>query len=192
MAEESSKLSTLLNKVNLRDVIAQETQQRLEDAAEHLFEPIKNNDDFHEEEEIEEEEIEEIEEYDAEKNAKSLVYGLQTLDAIILNPIAMIKVRHRAGGGKVMKKMRAAYLKKMNGETLTENDTNLIQALDEYEKKMRLLSDDFLPSERETQEMIKMAIPYCEANQIEFGPGLAFWGMYASNTIGKITKILMT
>jgi hypothetical protein len=97
-----------------------------------------------------------------------------------------------AGGTKTIKKMKEAYQKKMNGGKLDETEENLITALDDYQQKMKLLSDDFLPSPAETQKLIEAAIPYCEETRLEVKSGLAFWGTYAGSLVAKVTKIAMS
>lgn len=130
--------------------------------------------------------------YDAEKNAQSLVYGMQAIEQIILNPIALGKQHMKIGGKKTKQKMKAAYIKKMNGETLNKTEENLVIALEDYERKMTLLSDSILPNPKKTEFLIRAAIPYCEESKMEVKAGLAFWGAYSGDLVEKITLILMT
>ncbi len=187
--ESNSRLDELFKSVNLREVISAETEKRVDNVIDVISPIVSNNQDFHEDET--EEEIEIVEPYDAEKNARSLVYGLQSIDTIILNPIGYVKTRHSAGGGKAIKKMRAAYQKQMNGDELTETDQRLLKAFETYKRDMELLSDDLIPHPKQTEELIKRAIPYCEETQMNFSAGMGFWAAYAGGLVEKISKILL-
>lgn len=129
--------------------------------------------------------------YDAKKHATALVNGLFVVESLALTPIATIKARNSVGGTKAIKAMRNAYQKQFKGEDLDEQEKRLIENLKEFEAKMKLLSDEILPTDREKQNLINAAIPYMEEVRWEIGPGLGFWGMYASSTISKIATIFM-
>lgn len=191
-----------MNSVDLGAVLAQPTMERPEfQAAKSIIEPVvQASGDFH---------IPEPSDvpaqaqptgppppaekpYDPVKNAKGLVYGIQAIEQIVLTPIAIANQRKRAGGKAVLDKMKAAYIKKMSGEKLTAEEENQVKALEDFERKMKLLSDDFLPSASETQKLIEAAVPYCEESKIEIKAGLAFWGAVIGSTSSKVLKIAMS
>lgn len=193
-----SRLNQLMNAVDLREVISTETEEKLA-AVKTIVQPIVSpSSDFdereieEEEEELEEEEeIEEEEPYDAEKNARSVVYGLQALDSLILVPLATLKVKNKAGGKKAIKAMQASYTKQMLGEELNEQDKRILEAFKTYKRDLEILQIDFIPNKQTTEEMIRLAMPWCEDNKIKFGSGMAFWMKYAANKVEQITKILL-
>lgn len=192
-----NRLDKLMSAVNLREVMATETEEKLA-AVQTIVEPIiSRSNDFHEREivkEIEEEQeegVEEEEPYDAEKNARSVVYGLQALDSLILVPIATYKVKKRAGGSKAIKAMQAAKVKQMQGEELTDTDKRILEASKVYMKELEMLQVDFIPNQHTTEELIRLAMPWCEDNKIKFGSGMAFWARYAGLKVEQITKILL-
>lgn len=199
---ENPRLSQLMNSVDLGEVLAKPTEERPEfQAAKSIIEPmVSAAGDFHivEEPVIQHGSVpaappQPIEPpYDPVRNAKGLVYGLQAIESIVLTPIAIVKTRKSAGGKEVLDKMKAAYIKKMSGKKLTEEEENQVKALEDFERKMKLLSDDFLPSPGETQKLIEAAIPYCEETKLEVKSGLAFWGAFAGSLVNKVTKIAMS
>lgn len=200
-----SRLDEILNAVDIRAELAEETQTRSESQGPSFAPIVQESGDFHETEEVKEpiqtptdpppapiEEAKPLEPYDALKNARSLVYGIQSIEGIVLTPIAVAKARKNMGGGTVIKSMRDAYQKKMRGEKLDETEQNLVAALADYERKMALLSDDILPTQEETNKLIQAAVPYCEETQMNIKAGLGFWGAYFGSMVGKIGKMLMS
>jgi hypothetical protein len=192
-----NRLNQLMNAVDLREVISTETEEKIA-AVKTIVQPIVSpSTDFdereieEEEEELEVEEIEEEEPYDAEKNARSVVYGLQALDSLILVPLATLKVKNKAGGKKAIKAMQASYTKQMLGEELNEQDKRILEAFKTYKSDLEILQIDFIPNKQTTEEMIRLAMPWCEDNKIKFGSGMAFWMKYAANKVEQITKILL-
>lgn len=194
-----SRLDQLMNVVDITQVMSQETEERrekthFEDDFEERNLESEESEDFDQQpptkiippETIEEEEI-----YDAEKNARAVVYGLQALDSMILVPIATVKTKKRAGGSKVIAAMRKAYEKQMSGEELNDNDKRLLTAFDKYKKDLEVLSMEYIPNKQTTDELIRLAIPWCEDSRIKFGSGTAFWLTYAGIKAEQITKLLM-
>ncbi len=196
--QENPRLEKLFEAVDLTKIIAEPTENK--GSASDFFKPIlqENNsfheaedEDFDEVEELEDEELEEIEEYDAERNARSLVYGMQAIETIVLLPIATYKTKKRVGGKSVIEKMRKAYTKKMNGQKLNEREELLVKSLEDYERKMMLLSDDFISTPSQTEKLIQAAIPWCQESKMKIGPGVGFWAEYAGQLIGKAAKIML-
>lgn len=130
--------------------------------------------------------------YDAERNARSLVYGLQAIDTPILTTIGVFKLRKSVGGKKVIDQMREAIVKEMEGEELTEKDQRLLKSFAVYEKKMQALQTTLLPDEAATNHLITMATDYCEESRINVSPALGFYSNYAGALVSKITTVLLT
>lgn len=197
----SSRLDQLMNVVDITQVMSQETEVRREKAnieddfeQQNDFEGSEESEDFAQQPQnkiIPSEPIEEEEPYDAEKNARAVVYGLQALDSMILVPIATIKTKKRAGGSKVIAAMRKAYEKQMSGEELNDNDKRLLAAFDKYKKDLEVLSMEYIPNKQTTDELIRLATPWCEDQKIKFSSGTAFWLTYAGIKAEQITKLLM-
>ena len=127
--------------------------------------------------------------YNAAANAASLVYGLQAIEQILLNPVAIVKVRKDVGGKEVLDKMRAAVTKEYSGLTLDDNDLRLLKGFAAYKKNMDILSGSLITSKKETDKMIEVALGYCEENQFNVGKGLAFWATFTGSFVEKITTI---
>ncbi len=193
--EKTEKLDQLFQAVNLREILAEPTEVKTDvGSSAFSFEPVvQTPETISEAPTFHTPEIEVIEEepYDAERNATSMVYGLQSVETLILLPIVGWKTRKQIGGKPVLQKMRKAYQKKMSGQKLTETDQNLIKALEDYDRKMMLLSDDFIYTPNQTQKLINAAIPYCEATKLKVGPGVGFWSAYAGGLVEKIAKIAL-
>lgn len=200
-----NKLNELLDSVDLKSVLAEETTPRPEETTAEVFTPLVSREgDFHERQEqppaVETPAVEQVkadppeieEPYDPVKNARSLVSTIQSGEALLLTPLAIGKVRRSVGGRETIKAMREALQKKMNGEELTDQDKNLIGALEDYERKMNLLSDSLFPSDQETRQLIQAAVPYCEETKFKVSSGLGFWSAYVAQLGGKIGKILMS
>lgn len=195
----SSRLDKLFNVVDITQVMSQETEVRREKSTidsdfEQQPEGSDESEDFDQQppnQIIPPQPIEEEEVYDAEKNARAVVYGLQALDSMILVPIATVKVKKRAGGSKVINAMRKAYEKQMSGEELNDNDKRLLAAFDKYKKDLEILSIEYIPNKQTTDELIRLATPWCEDSKIKFGSGTAFWLTYAGIKAEQITKLLM-
>ena len=195
------RLDQLMNVVDITQVMSQETEVRREKAnigddfeQQNDLEGSKESEDFAQQPQnqiIPSEPIEEEEPYDAEKNARAVVYGLQALDSMILVPIATIKTKKRAGGSKVIAAMRKAYEKQMSGEELNDNDKRLLTAFDKYKKDLEVLSMEYIPNKQTTDELIRLATPWCEDQKIKFSSGTAFWLTYAGIKAEQITKLLM-
>lgn len=192
-----SRLNQLMNAVDLREVISTETEEKIA-AVKTIVQPIVSpTSDFdereieEEEEELEEEEIEQEEPYDAEKNARALVGMLQVLDSITIVPIATYKVKKNAGGKKAIDLMRKTLTKEMLGEELTDTDNRLLEAFKKYQREIEILSMDFMPNQKTTDEMVRLAMPWCEDKKFNFNSGTAFWMKYAEIKVNQITKILL-
>lgn len=141
--------------------------------------------------EYDDDEDEDEEEYDAAENAHGLVHTLLAVDSIILSAVCVVKSRHNAGGGRVIKKMKAAYLKKMSGATLSDAEKNLMTAFETYKADMKLLSDRVTIKEKDTEKLIALATNYCQVTKFKTGPALAFWANYVGSLTERITQIII-
>jgi hypothetical protein len=184
-----NKLESLMNAVNLREVIGAETKERIEQTVNNLTQPeTVNLDDFESAPIVS---TQQEEPYDAEKQARNLVNGLLVLDTAILNPIGMLKIRNNTGGSAVIKKMRKAYMKKMSGAELNDEEKNLYESFETFRNDLNMLSDELIPTDAHRKALMQVAIPYCEDTKINIKSGLVFWGMYTGSLVQKITKILI-
>ena len=202
--DNNPRLSSLFETVNLSDVLAQETQEQISKVVDRAsdfatddpkdtafdtdfdFEPSPTvQETFHEP-------MEQEEPYDAEANARSLVYGIQAITTPILTTVGIVKVRQSIGGKKNIEQMRKAVAKEFSGEELSDTDKRLLEAYKAYENKMKLLSGTILPTEKETENLIRSGIHYCEESRIDVGKGLAFYSTVAGDFVSKITTLLLT
>lgn len=192
----SNRLDQLFeSSVNIAEVIAEETQIR--EPAPFVPE-VQEENTFHESAKpeaaavrVETEEEEPEEEYDAERNARSLVYGINAVRQPIYTGAAMIKLHQMVGGSETKKKWREVQQKMFKGEELSEQEQKMLVGMEKYEMKKNQLSEAILPNEKRTEHQIKAAIAYCEETKITVNTGLAFWGMIAGDTVEDITRILI-
>ncbi|MDX1447219.1 hypothetical protein [Lishizhenia sp.] len=192
-----------MNAPNLLDVIAQPTEEKNPNYSSTIDLESNFSEDFdfdaihQEQRETEQEQqaaapVVPLQPYDAKKHATSLVNGLVVAETLVLSPIATVKARKSIGGNKVIKAMRAAYQKEFSGEELDDQEKRLVEKYKDYEAKMKMLSDDILPSDSIKKQLIDAAIPYMEEVRWEIGPGAGFWTMYVGSFASKVAKILMT
>lgn len=172
------------------------TQERSEELGRVVIHPETDDDDFDDPEpeptsQRQRPTAESEEPYDAAKNARSLVFALQSLDAIILNPIALVKTMSNCGGNKAVKEMKAAHQKTFRGVELDDVEKRLVDSYKKYQSDLMAMSDAVLSSEDETKHLIEVATDYCEETKMKVGPGMAFWSNYAGSMAKKITLILM-
>lgn len=133
----------------------------------------------------------EEEEYDAAKEARSLVHTMHAIDQFVLNIAVLMKCRKSAGGTKGLEKMKEALTKEVSGEELTENDKKLIVRFKEYKTNMELLSSEMIIKPEELNRLIEVATDYCEDSQIKIGAGTAFWTNYFGSLAARVTKIII-
>ena len=131
------------------------------------------------------------EEYDPEKEARSLVHTMHAIDQFALNIAVLVKSNISAGGSKALAKMKEALTKEFSGEELTPADTKLIARFKEYKSNMALLSGEMVMKPDELARLIEVATDYCAETRIRVGSGTAFWTNYLGNLAGRITKIMM-
>jgi len=130
--------------------------------------------------------------YNAEQNARSLVYGIQAITSPILTTVGIVKLRQSIGGKKNLEFMRKAVSKEFAGEELDDTDKRLLEAFKVYEKKMQLLQGTILPTDAETENLIKSGIAYCEESKVNVSAGLGFYSNVAGSFVSKITTLLLT
>lgn len=135
--------------------------------------------------------VEEEEEYDAEKEARSLVYTLTAIDQFVLNIAVLLKCRSSVGGSKGIAKMKSAITKEFAGEELTEEDKKLIARMKEYKSNMEALSGEMIVKPSEMNRLIEVATSWCEETKFKVGSGTAFWANYVGSLAERTTKIIM-
>lgn len=191
-----NRLDELLkSSVKLSEVVADVTETKTPGVHSPDFEP--NKDDFSghvtrfiepDEPEIEEEEEDE---YDAESNARSLVGGLLGLDTTIFSIIGVVKAKKSVGGKASIDKMKQAYVRKINGGEVTEEDQRLLDAFEVYKNDIAMLEQDYIPNQKRVEMLVKLAIPWCQESKIKVGSGMAFWANYTGYTVERVAKLLM-
>lgn len=141
---------------------------------------------------VEHEALKETEEdYDAEKEARSLVYTMHAIDQFVLSIAVLVKCRSAAGGSKGLEKMKTALTKEVVGEELTDNERRLIARFKEYKSNMELLSGEMIIKPDELKRLISVATDYCEESKIKIGTGTAFWTNYFGSLAARVTKIIV-
>lgn len=199
----------LIDKVNLSDIVKIPTEIKRETASSGAygqnykyddpynfqhpssdFETLTQTDDFEPIQETKSVSTPEvIEDYDAEANARSLVYTLQAIDSIVISGIGIGVNVKRAGGRSNIPKLKEVAQKEYAGEELTANDKKQLYKLKEYQRRMDALEKALEPNPAKTEHLIQVATQYCEATQFTMGSGTAFWITYAGSLVEKITKV---
>ncbi len=181
-------LDELFDTEDLSSIMAQETNEVDEPP---LSAPISDSTDSAGEPKVQSAVLlEEENTYDPQPNATSLVHGLQSLEQIVLNPIAFVKVRKDVGGKEVIDKMRKALTKEYSGKTLDDDDKRLLAGFESYKKNLEMLSDSLITSKKETEKMIEVAYGFCEETQFKAGKGMALAAAFTGSFVEKITRIL--
>ncbi len=182
----------MLENISLFDVLAAPTESKTVSSS--FQEPV-NLSDFSEKvdfaPEIEEvEEVEEIDDYDAELEAKKLINLFDVGNSLLLSPLAFWKLEKNRGGKEALNAMKPAYMKRMQGKELTEQEEKLCASFDTYKADMMLINGEIPFSKQQKDQLMELAIPYCEKSRIKTNDNLAFWVLLAGMEIGKVTKIL--
>lgn len=133
----------------------------------------------------------EEEPYDAEKNARALVYTLSSIDSLLLNTASYFKARSVAGGAAQLRKMKAALTKEFTGAELSDHEKRLIERFKSFKANLELLSGEITPKPTDINRLITMATDYCEDTQFKMGSGAAFWAAYSGSLVERITKIIV-
>ncbi len=194
----SHKVDQLFNTaVNLADLISQPTEEKTPGVVESVSQNF-NESDFTPRREPLAPAPEPSEPYDAEQEAKNLVYMLKAGEGLLLPPIAVFTLNKKRGGKKAVDRMAKAHDKRTTGTELTEAETKAAHAFEAYQADFKKMMGLFYPDsdaakkmmDQETQRLIDAAIPYCEATQFHVNAGFAFWTMYAGSLGGKIIQII--
>lgn len=182
----------MLENISLFDVLAAPTESKT--VASSFQEPV-NLSDFSEmvnpAPEVEDLEAEEEDDYDAVHEAEKLVNLFDVGNSILLTPLAGWKLQKNRGGKQALNAMKPAYMKRQQGEALTDKELALCASFDAYKADLILMNGEIPYSKQQREQLIKLAIPYCEKSRIKTNETFAFWTLLAGTEIGKITKILM-
>lgn len=194
-----SRLDELLqSSVKLSEVVSSQTERKDPAFADQEFNA--RDDDFtappsaygavEYEEEIEEE-IEDEEPYDAKANARALVGGLLGIDTTIFSIVSVLKAKKNVGGKEAISQMKAAYIKKANGQPLSEEEAARVEAFEVYKKDIEMMESDYIPNQKRMEMLVNLAEPWCEENKIKVSHGMAFWANYVGYTVERVAKIMM-
>lgn len=198
-----SDLRNLVNRINLHEEIQVPTEIRKPlgsvmesvglNALDFSNDPDPNENVIEFEQPIHTPVVEEVQEddYDAEKNARGLVYTLLSVDQVILNIAVIFKARASVGGSKGIELMKEARTKDFNGEELTEVDKKRIQRFEDYKRDMEMLSAEIYPKPDEINRLIETATDWCEESKVKIGSAAAFWSNYASSVVTRVSSIAM-
>lgn len=132
------------------------------------------------------------EDYDPEKEARSLVYTLTAIDQFVLNIVVLLKCRSSVGGRKGIERMKEAITKEFSGEELTDEDKKLITRMKEYKANMEALSGAMIVKPDELNRLIEVATSWCSETKFKIGSGTAFWANYVGSLAERTTKIIMS
>lgn len=192
-----SRLDELLKtSVNLSEVISKDTEPKTpgRTSMNDFEQEHEQNDDFEPEviREIEDEpELEEEEPYDAKANARALVGGLLGIDTTIFSIVSVLKAKKSVGGKEAISQMKAAYIKKANGQPLSEEEAARVEAFEVYKKDIEMMESDYIPNQKRMEMLVNLAEPWCEENKIKVSHGMAFWANYVGYTVERVAKIMM-
>lgn len=190
----SHEIDSLIDEIEINDVIAEETQTRQNAAP-----PIKgiefHNDDFRDAPKVttlpvEDPLIPKLAPYDAQAEATKLVNLLNGANVLVTTPIANYKLRHNRGGRVKFKKIELARVKAAQDKELTEGEQKLIAEFAAYKSDLKLINGEIPMSEAQLKTLMAIAVPYCEESKININSGFAFWGVYGGMQLEKILKIL--
>lgn len=192
-----SRLDELLKtSVNLSEVISKDTEPKApgRTSMNDFEQEPELNDDFEPEvirEIVEESEVEEDEPYDAKANARALVGGLLGIDTTIFSIVSVLKAKKSVGGKEAISQMKAAYIKKANGQPLSEEEAARVEAFEVYKKDIEMMESDYIPNQKRMEMLVNLAEPWCEENKIKVSHGMAFWANYVGYTVERVAKIMM-
>ncbi len=178
--------------IDLGSIISKETQERTKSALDGFFDPEIQERRNEVLEPVEVREKNQEKPYDAEANARSLVYGLNAIDTLIFTTIGAHKAKKKIGGKEGLKEMRIVEAKKKQGKELTEKEKEIYASSLAYVSELDKLADDYVPTDKQRQVLIDMAIPACEATQLQMGPWVGFLIVYASQTVEKTSKLILS
>jgi hypothetical protein len=143
-----------------------------------------------EQEEIQNPKLDFTEPYDAEKNAKSIVNLMTGIDSLLLNIAGQVKIRKNYGGRRGVERMAKSRKRQFNNQDLTAIDQKEIERFERYKADLNLLTKSVMPSKDEIDNLIQLAIPYCEETEFKLGAGSGFWIGYFGMTANRIIKIV--
>ncbi|MBI2258159.1 MAG: hypothetical protein HYU67_04580 [Flavobacteriia bacterium] len=181
------KLNDLINSVAIEDVLFSPTEQRPEENYEEFINNKEDDFPIEKHEQV----VELIEEYDPQKNARSLVYTLTTFDSLVLNVIGTLQLRKKFGGSEILKKMKEALTKEIAGIKLSDEEIHLVKKFKEYETAINMLDRTMYPSKDTLNHLFEVGTDYCRDTHFKMGSGFAFWSAYGGSLIERVTKIIM-
>ena len=129
--------------------------------------------------------------YNAEEAAENLVAVLSSLNYFI-TPLAVWKLKKKRGGKTAIEKMQVIYAKSLgkDAEKITEQERQQLHMYQAYLKDKEELENAMPFTEKETDELTKLAIPYCRANRIKVPKGAGFWGAYGAMQFQRVMAII--
>lgn len=129
--------------------------------------------------------------YNAHAAASSMVHSLDALEALIYGAVGGLRIKSNFGGKAGLKEMRTAVSKQYRGKELTKEDKTKIESFEKYREAMQMLKDDFIPTEKESDDMIKAAEVWMEEVQWNVGPGMGFISKYIGRQVKNITTLAL-
>lgn len=200
--------------IDFADIVAVPTKRvsEYEEATEEKTESFYLTDDFpglefEEENELEEEApdqsgispIEEkapaldlISEAEAKDGAELLVSTIDLATSFLGSIAVNLKLQHKEGGKKVIKRMQAIFEKELMGEDLTKKEQSLLKRYEAYLRDKEEAKKILPFSEQEYNTLVKSATAYIKQKNIRISGGGSFWGdllLIESMKIGEIAMM---
>lgn len=128
--------------------------------------------------------------YDAEENAEILVELIDVVNVQSLTPLARWKLRKKLGGKTEVTRKQLLFEKKLNKETLTDEEKRDIELYQAYLKDKEELDKAIPYTDEEKKNLKQAAIPYLKQTQLKIGGGMAFWTQLAMIQGSRIMQVL--
>ncbi|RFC54862.1 hypothetical protein [Brumimicrobium aurantiacum] len=194
-------MDNLLEKVVLTDVLSAPTKTRPENTDQKTnFDQEEQqelpNDDFtaplnqvYEDDEFEEEEDDD--EFDAEESAESAIDILDVIQQGIFMPVSFIKLQKRFGGKERLNKLKASFIKKTNGEEMTEEENAEAMQYEVFDSKLREIREEIPFSEIDVAALKPSTVKYCAKKGIDVHENLAIGAGLVKVLSGRLINIVM-
>jgi len=199
-------MNNILEKVVLTDVLSAPTKMRPEtnestsevvpdvDSIDTRiktddFGPYLDEEDLDQDPMIDEED--EDDDFDAEESAESAIDILDVIQQGIFMPVSYIKLVKRFGGKEKINELKSSFIKKTNGEKLSEEEEQQALRYEVFDEKLREVRKEIPFNEIDVAALKPATIKYCAKKGIDVNENLAIGAGLVKVLSSRLITLMM-
>jgi len=165
-AKEEEKSDVSSSKANLETDDFDFSDQKMDESEQLDSHLVKNK--------KEEEEEEEVVEFDAEESADAAIDIIEVIQQSLFMPLSAVKLIKRYGGREKINELKAAAIKKIAKETLSDEEKKFAAQYATYSSKLSEIRKDIPFQETDVLALKESTTKFCEKHGIQVNQNLAF------------------